>query len=68
MPAVLRIRVVYPGSGYFIHPGSWITDLTTKDEGAKICRLAFFCSHKFQNKNYFTAEQVKKKFEPIYKE
>jgi hypothetical protein len=63
MLAVLRIRDVYPGSGYFIHPGSWITDLTTKDEKGKKLLSCFFCSHKFEkNLNYFIAEQVQKKF------
>ncbi len=46
--SVLRIRDVYPGSWFFVHPGSRIQkQYRNKREGWKIfCYPTFFCSHK----------------------
>ncbi len=60
VPAVLRIRDVYPGSRFriFTHPDSRIK----KKEGwKKICCHTIFCSRKFYKiENYFIFEMLKK--------
>jgi hypothetical protein len=63
---VLRIRDVYPGSGFFSHPGSKNSN-KERGEKKKFCHT-FLCSHKFHKiENYFF-EVLKKKFGPIFKE
>ncbi len=69
VPAVLRIRDVYPGSRIliFTHPGSRISDPGSKNSNKrerwkKISCHTFLCSQKFQKiVNYFSFEVLKKK-------